>query len=345
MRPRFCFVWALFALAAVPAGAVTHVVDVNGGYDFTAIGPAVAAAADGDTIIVHPGTYSGAQNRGINPGTKNLVIASSATWYDTIIDCESAGRAFGFRSAEIDSTTVFRGFTITHGWARAFPEDGGGAIECYNAAPLIEDCVFTENEGNYAGAVKFLYGDALLRSCTFVGNEAAYAGALHSAYCSPKISRCTFAGNAATNFGGAFRAYAGSPAFTNCTFAQNSCSSGGGCLQFDGSGVAGSVDRCIIAFSTQGKPVSGYGATTVHSIVFANAGGDSLIGPHHNNAFVDPLFCGMGGGSFTLCANSPALPVHNAWGLSVGHLGQGCSDCASPVAATSWGAIKELFGR
>jgi hypothetical protein len=344
MAFRLASICLIVAFAAVHAGAATHIVDVNGGYDFTAIAPAVSAAADGDTILVHPGTYAGAENRGINPGTKNLVIASSATWYDTIIDCESAGKAFYFGSAAIDSTTVFHGFTITHGWARSVEEDGAGAIECQSATPIIEDCVFADNEGNYAGAVKLLYSDAIIRSCAFVDNDAVAGGALHSAYCSPTITRCTFAGNTATSVGGAFRAFAGSPVFRNCTFALNNCSPGAGCLQFDGS-AGGGLDRCIIAFGTSGKPIVGDGATTVHSIVFANAGGDSLIGPHHDNAFVDPLFCSMAGGQFTLCANSPALPVHNAWGLSVGHLGQGCSDCASPVAATSWGAIKALFGK
>jgi predicted outer membrane repeat protein len=322
------------SLFAAPAGATTYVVDVGGGYDYTAIGPAVAAAADGDTILVHPGTYAGPENRGLSPGTKNLVIESSGTWENTIVDCGGVARWLSFGFADIDSTTVVRGFTVTNGWARQFTEDGGGAIHCYSATPIIEDCRFTGNEGNYAGAVKVLYGDAIIRACVFTDNEAVCGGALHSAYCSPRIRRCTFAGNTATLFGGAFRAYAGSPVFTNCTFADNSSAPGGGCLQFDGAGVAGTVDRCIVAFSPQGMPVGGYGATTAHSIVFENASGDSLV---------DPLFCGLAGGDLTLCANSPALPAHNPWGLSAGHLGQGCSECASAATPTSWGAIKALF--
>jgi len=330
-------------VAVAPAGATTHIVDVNGGYDFTAIGPAVTAAADGDTVLVNPGTYTGPENREIFPGAKNLVIESSGTWEDTVIDCEAAGRAFFFYGAGVDSATVLRGFTITHGWARGATEDGGGAIQCQDATPIIEDCVFVDNEGNFAGAVKFLYGDAVIRSCTFVGNEAEYGAALHSSYCSPLITRCTFVNNTATGFGGAFRAYSGSPVLRNCTFAQNSGAAGGGCLQFDGTAEAPIVDRCIIAFGTQGRPLGGHGATTVHSIVFANAAGDSLLGPHHDNAFVDPLFCGVAGGIVTLCANSPALPVHNPWSLSVGHLGQGCSECASAATAVTWGAIKAMF--
>jgi predicted outer membrane repeat protein len=331
------------SLFAAPAGATTYVVDVGGGFDYTAIGPAIAAAADGDTILVHPGTYTGAPNRDIYLAAKNLVIESSATWYETIIDCEGLGRAMFINGAAVDSTTVVRGFTFTRGWARASTEDGAGAILCHLGTPIIEDCYFVQNEGNYAGAVKLLYGDATIRFCAFVGNEAEYAGALHTAYCSPTVARCTFAGNTATGSGGAFRAFAGGPALRNCTFARNSCSSGGGCLEFTGAGVAGELDRCIVAFGPQGHSVVGSGVTTEHCIVFANAGGDSLPGTHHSNAFVDPLFCGMDAGDLTLCANSPALPVYNPWSLSVGHLGQGCSDCASAATPTSWGAIKALF--
>jgi len=330
-------------LAAAQAGAATHTVDVNGGHDYTAIRPAVEAAASGDTVLVYPGTYAGPDNRNINPGTKNLVIASYGTREDTIIDCEGLGRWLSFGYAAIDSTTVVRGFTVANGWARQVTEDGAGAILSSHAAPIIEDCIFAGNEGNFAGAVKILYGDAVIRSCTFTDNAAEYGGALHSAYCSPRIVRCTFTGNTATEYGGAFRAYAGSPDFRDCTFARNSCTGGGGCLQFDGAGVAGTVDRCIVAFSPQGRPIGGYGATTEHSIVFANASGDSLVGPHHDNAFVDPLFCGLDSGDLTVCANSPALPAHNPWGLSVGRLGQGCSECASAATPVTWGAIKALF--
>jgi hypothetical protein len=246
-------------------------------------------------------------------------------------------------SAEIDSSTLIWGFTITHGWARASAEDGGGAVYCQFAAPVIENCVFTENEGNYAGAVKLLYGSATVRSCVFNGNDAVAAGALHSAYCSPTISRCTFVGNTATSSGAAFRAYRGSPVFRNCTFAGNGSGSGG-CLEFDGSPVAGIVDRCIIAFGTQGAALGGSGVATEHSIVYGNAAGDSLYGTtHHDNAFVDPLFCGLAAQDLTLCANSWGLLTNNTWGFDVGSLGQGCADCDTPVASTTWGAIKALY--
>jgi hypothetical protein len=47
------------ALLVGTASATTYVVDANGGFDFTDIPPAIAAASPGDVILVHPGSYSG----------------------------------------------------------------------------------------------------------------------------------------------------------------------------------------------------------------------------------------------------------------------------------------------
>ncbi len=47
------------ALLVGSASATTYVVDANGGFDFTDIPPAIAAASPGDVIVVHPGSYSG----------------------------------------------------------------------------------------------------------------------------------------------------------------------------------------------------------------------------------------------------------------------------------------------
>jgi hypothetical protein len=69
---------------------------------------------------------------------------------------------------------------------------------------------------------------------------------------------------------------------------------------------------------------------------------DSLPGTHHDNLFVDPLFCGMAYYDFSHCANSVCLG-NNDWGESIGGLGQGCDACGSPVEPTSWGAIKAMY--
>jgi len=49
---------AVLAFASAPALAGVLTVDDSGGADFTDLPPAVAAASSGDTLLVHPGTYS-----------------------------------------------------------------------------------------------------------------------------------------------------------------------------------------------------------------------------------------------------------------------------------------------
>ena len=62
-----------FATAEI-AQATTWSVDASGGADFSTIADAVAAAADGDTILVEPGLYSGQ----IDPAGAEVIIRSVA---------------------------------------------------------------------------------------------------------------------------------------------------------------------------------------------------------------------------------------------------------------------------
>lgn len=56
---------------------------------------------------------------------------------------------------------------------------------------------------------------------------------------------------------------------------------------------------------------------------------------------VDPLFCGLDLGDWTLRDDSPCLPEHNDCGVLMGALGTGCT--VSPTSTQSWGGIKGIF--
>lgn len=62
MKSRLLFCATLSVMAAAPLSAKTWIVDAAGGpgHHFKSLPPAVAAAADGDVIVVRPGTYRSA---------------------------------------------------------------------------------------------------------------------------------------------------------------------------------------------------------------------------------------------------------------------------------------------
>ena len=71
VRTTLCVATALIvACAASAAWAVTF--HVPG--DFDEIADAIAAAANGDTVLVHPGTYTGAGNRALDFGGRSLTL-------------------------------------------------------------------------------------------------------------------------------------------------------------------------------------------------------------------------------------------------------------------------------
>ena len=92
-RAWFCAAMCLLGLPGLSPGA-TIVVDAAGGGDFTNIQAALDAAADGDRVLVRPGTYEIVEPLYFNrllptfplpPGTRDLVLESEAGPSDTII--------------------------------------------------------------------------------------------------------------------------------------------------------------------------------------------------------------------------------------------------------------------
>lgn len=199
--------------------------------DHPTIQEAIDAAADGDTVLVAPGTYTGDGNRGLELGSKNLCVVSESGPENTIIDCESADRGFFFSGAQTLDTTV-RGFTIRNG-----REDFGAGMRFGpNAAACVRDCVF-ENGHAYAwgfnghGGGISCGGDTypIIEDCLFIGNVSTnLGGGLAIAQGSPKVSRCEFVDNCSRLRGGGLYAESCTPVVKDCVFTENHASSSGG---------------------------------------------------------------------------------------------------------------------
>lgn len=214
----------LVSLVAFPAQGVTHRVDHAGGGNYLTIQEGINAASEGDTVLVAPGTYTGAMNRSLDFGGKNFVLMSQDGPESTVIDCEGASRGVLFQSGE-GSTALFVGFTVTNG-----SDFYGGAVYCVGSSPTITDCVFTNNTASLTGGAMLIVANSspTVTDCVFEENTAHDAsgsggGAIYcEQFSNPVFTSCRFEGNTTDLNGGAVCVFFASPTFDTCMFVGNS---------------------------------------------------------------------------------------------------------------------------
>ncbi|MCB2229095.1 right-handed parallel beta-helix repeat-containing protein [bacterium] len=132
---------------------------------FPTIQSAIDSAQAGDTILLAPGTYTGAGNVDVDFAGKQLVLRSSTGPDSTIIDCQQAVvRALFLHSAE-DSATVISGITFANGGSQY------GLVHLQGASPRIENCVFRDYYFDGQGtAVLCDSSGAVFANCLFTDN-------------------------------------------------------------------------------------------------------------------------------------------------------------------------------
>ena len=130
---------------------------------------------NGDTILVDSGTY--VENI-IWPPTNGIKLTGSGE-ENCIIDGDSTGRVISFLDSLngiIDTNTLITGFTIQNGFSD-FDNTGekpGGGIYCFNASPMITDCIIKENYAyGDGGGITLLDGsNALCSNIEIINNIA-----------------------------------------------------------------------------------------------------------------------------------------------------------------------------
>ncbi|MES2393269.1 MAG: DUF1565 domain-containing protein, partial [Acidobacteriota bacterium] len=135
---RSTFVRALLLLSTATASAAT--LNVGPGQIYTTIQSAINAAANGDTVLVAPGTYF--ENLMIDG--KEITLRSTAGAATTIIDGAQRGIVLTIEHTTSLATTV-DGFTIRNGNSNYTPSDAG--IYLGEAGATLQNNVFTGNFG------------------------------------------------------------------------------------------------------------------------------------------------------------------------------------------------------
>jgi hypothetical protein len=143
---------------------------VGADQDYSTIQSAIDASSNGDFVVIYDGTYSGAGNKNLLLGGKQITVRSeSGTATDVVIDCEDAGRAFNLPNSGETLATQLYAISIENASASAIFLQGP------NAALTIEECHFDGNEniaGNGGALNVFDGADLTVRDSQFTDNAA-----------------------------------------------------------------------------------------------------------------------------------------------------------------------------
>lgn len=331
----------------------------------------IDAALEGDTVLVAPGTYAGADNRDLTFSGKNIMLKSESGPEATIIDAEGSEanphRCFVFINGETNAAQII-GFTIqggrTVGSGPGLVGNGAGAA-CISSSPTFTDCIFRLNTSSRHGAAVYCeqgaspdFNDCLFKdntalenggayaaegalsqiiNCTFAGNSAEYSGAIHLGTGSNvMINECLIYDNTVIFNAAAIGLFGSHPTIRNCTIDGNSSDNGAQIWLENGSYPG--ISNTIIVFGISSRAIScPYGTPTLSCCdVYGNENGDYLgciSGLHGINGNIgeDPLFCDPISGNYFLSAPSPCTAENSSCGL-MGAYGLGCADEGVPFA-------------
>ncbi len=288
----------LFLFMAIPCAADTIWVNWDGSADYTTIGAAIDAAANGDIILVAQGTYY----ENISFSGKDIILTSSDTEdlnvvAATVIDGSGLDTVVKFNGTETSDCKLL-GFTITNGYGPTNQAAGGiwGAATGPDTNATIADCIIQDNTASkHGGGVRDVAG--LIDGCIITGNSA-YNNGGGLTDCHGTISNCLIYSNTATNNGGGMVYCDGD--IVNCTIVENTAGVSGGGLAWS----SGTITNCIFWGNSLGQ-VSGLwpwpnGYMTYSCIQDWAYGGTGNITTY-------PDFTNPGGYDYHLSPGSPCI--------------------------------------
>jgi len=228
------------------------------------------SCANNDTVLVAPGTYF---ENIIWPNTQGIDLVGECGRDTTIIDGSDVAEVI-IMDVGLDSTTVIKGFTITHGDAtyaggincssnsspsivnNIITENNaaiGGGIHCDQSTPFITDNIISNNTAPDGAGIYCSYlGDAIITNNIITGNinNVAIGGGILVIQSSPLISYNTITMNTAIEGGGIFcgttTGYASAPTIINNTISNNTANEGAG-IHCAILGCSPTIDSCIIS--------------------------------------------------------------------------------------------------
>lgn len=198
----------------------------------------VNSSVDGDTILVHPGTYY----ENINFNGKAIIVSSLILMnndikniYQTIIDGSNSNPSITFENGE-DLNSIINGVIIQNGFS-----DYGGGIYCANSNPTISNSIIQNNHAGlsiYSGGAGIYCENSnpyIYNSLISNNSSNYYAGGIYCNLSNPTLNQVILENNSANNDGGAIYCKESNPILINITIAENTSSIGGGIYCFQNS--------------------------------------------------------------------------------------------------------------
>lgn len=246
------------AASALIVAPLAQAADIHVPADQPGIQQAIAAARDGDRVLVDPGTYA----EHIDFLGKNIAVQSTGGAAVTFLDGTHSGRVVTIASGETRAA-LLSGFTIRNGKAEG---DFGGGIHIENASPTIS-------------------GNDIVR------NDACVGAGVSSDSGSPRIVRNRFSGNRATCNGGGLAVYSPVDAVVEGNlFEHNYAQDNGAGMTARWRGravVAGNVFRQNTSVSSEALDVALTKARVVDNVVVLNPAGGMTVSDAGAHSLID----------------------------------------------------------
>ena len=249
---------------------------------------------DGATIRLAPGTYNWTSTLVLQTDADVTFAGTVGKGGELLTTLDGGGVRQIFQTVATNMT--FRDLRFQNARAGG---DGGAIIT--GGMRLIANCEFDNNVSNLGGGAICLTGpqNTLLEDCVFTNNSAQFAGAVfhpqnsNTNPLSPTLRRCEFYDNTASGTGGAMASGGSSPTYDSCTFVGNVMQmtppsgwnwSGGGAMHFNAGGSPTVINCRIEGNETQaggqcgGAIWAGGGATVSYgdNVMCANTCGASI---------------------------------------------------------------------
>jgi len=294
----FCL---MITMMITPTFATTH--NVPG--DFATIQAGLDISANGDTVLVQPGTY---YENIVWPQVNGIKLIAAGDSSNTVVDADYSGRGITMSSDDlIDTTTVIHGFSIQGGYpgpgysgggfyfSRSSPtisscrirdnstyEGSGGGLFIYRSNPTISNCEISDNHGDDGGGGITCYeSHPIIMDCLISGNwVGGYTGGggIQCLFGScPLIINCVISNNTAelSGGGGIYCNHQSNPEIRNCTITGNVVDQWGD--EGNGGGIrcvnsSPSVSNCTITENSAnfGSGISCQGGSSISAITNCN---------------------------------------------------------------------------